>query len=461
MRPLNPFATVLVLLAFFVCAAAAEARTVPASDFGTAGKVGTIGGVPYPYGDDYAAVAGDGDIYVAAQSSGVLLQRYLPDGKIDPTFGDGGNVSAGELDGMSFRLGGLLVDAAGQPYLVGTTFADSTLPSYLVGTIAPPGYATVAHYTSTGALDPGFGNGGVARFDFGLPAPGVPYEKPTVYGSRAVLDSAGRIVLVASEDEFEARGGGHGAAYENAKLIARLTPTGRLDSSFGGDGTVAVPSIAVNGLGVDAEGGAELALGGAAGRTTTSFRLMRLLADGQPVAALSPVGVRSYSGIGAARALAVEAGGGGVVLGTSPVRSPHKGGTITPVMKIAATGAPAHGFGKRGTVRIHLPGHSYLSEVITDGSGGAYLVGARVTRPPHHTWQKPLRQGLVVHLEADGNLDPEFGDRGLLTIVSPAELLAHGASLTAGGKRLLAHGSAYMRRAGTYQFLAEYKLGGR
>ena len=110
-------------------AGSAAASSPPAPDFGTGGRIAAIGGLDVIRGRELTAVAGDGDIYVAAESAAksdefgfVQLRRYLPDGKPDPSFGDGGSVAVEGADGMGFELSDLLVDTNGLPYLVGTAF---------------------------------------------------------------------------------------------------------------------------------------------------------------------------------------------------------------------------------------------------------------------------------------------------------------------------------------------------
>ena len=426
------FGTVTVAVALF-CAAVAvtpsAARPAPPNYLAGGGRVATIGHLAWPSGREYTAVAGNGDIYVAATprrnggARAVVVRRYLPDGKPDRSFGEGGTVVMNELGGTDFRLAGLLVDTNGLPYLVGTTGPDRP---------------AVARLTTKGALDPTYGSGGVALLDLG---PGGP--SPT-----AAIDQQNRVVLAAGR-------------------VARLTPSGTLDTTFGEGGTVPIPGRSVDGLGVDEEGRVQLTLPDAA-EDGKAFRLMRLDEDGGPDRSLGPVGLHTYRGIGAARAMAVTYAGGTFVLGTA-AKPDRVGGVTVRLLSIGSRGI--HAPSRRGGIRlrVHLHGHSYASSILSDPDGDDYLVGTQVTRRPGvRSWRDPRRQGLVVDLDGrtdvsggglghQGGLYDPFGRHQRVVITAPAGMVAAGASITDGGRKMIVDGIA-RDRSGTgaaHGFLAE------
>ena len=74
--------------------------------------------------------------------------------------------------------------------------------------------------TSNGVLDTNFGTGGMTQIDFGNCCQGA---------TKVLLQSNGKIITV---------GGSNGESSEDDFLLARLTPTGSLDPTFGAGGKV-------------------------------------------------------------------------------------------------------------------------------------------------------------------------------------------------------------------------------
>jgi uncharacterized delta-60 repeat protein len=425
------FGMVTAAVALF-CAAVAvvpsAARLAAPDAFADGGRVAAIGHLGWPSGREDTAVAGDGDIYVAAtprrndRPRSVEVRRYLPDGRLDPSFGDDGSAVLDQLAGLGFRLGELLVDSNGLPYLVGTIQPDRP---------------TVARLTAEGALDSTYGDAGLASFDFGQGAP-FPY---------AAIDQANRVLLTAGR-------------------LVRLDPGGTLDATFGDGGTVPIPGQLVDGIGVDEKGRVQLALPDVAGNER-AFRLMRLDDDGGPDRSLGPTGLRTYSRIGAARAIAVGADGSTLVLGTATKRD--RDGTTAPLLSIGSRGihAPSGRGGRR--LAVHLHGRSYASRILSDPNGDDYLIGTQVTRRPgRDSWRDPRRQALVIDLDGStvgrgGGLEHQsglydfFGRHRRVIITSPAETIAAGASITDGGRRILVDGIARDRSGenAAHAFLTE------
>jgi uncharacterized delta-60 repeat protein len=129
------------------------------ASFGTGGMVRT----DFGYFDRANAVAiqGNGRIVVAGEVTGPVrgdidfgLARYNLDGTLDRSFGTGGRVRTsfgGEID----RAEDLVVQGNGKIVVAGLTTAG-------VG-----GDFALARYAPDGALDPGFGAGGMVTTDFG------------------------------------------------------------------------------------------------------------------------------------------------------------------------------------------------------------------------------------------------------------------------------------------------------
>jgi uncharacterized delta-60 repeat protein len=139
--------------------------------FGNQGVVRTDLG---PTGEWAAGVAsGPGGTVVVAGASGssFTLLRYLPDGKLDPGFGTGGVSQAGPDLGGAHAMVQL---ADGRLVLVGEQVAGDFRE------------VAVARYRPDGALDPGFGAGGVVGTDV---SPG--HDD----GTAAALYPGGRLVV--------------------------------------------------------------------------------------------------------------------------------------------------------------------------------------------------------------------------------------------------------------------------
>ncbi|GJQ59120.1 MAG: hypothetical protein D8M57_04865 [Candidatus Scalindua sp. AMX11] len=206
--------------------------------FGTGGKVTTdFGGL---LTQAYALVVqADGKLVAAGGGHGAKfnLARYTPDGSLDPSFGTGGKVTT-DFNDVDIATA-LAVQADGKLVAAGLTGAKFAL----------------ARYTPDGSLDPSFGTGGKVTTDFGS------------------LDEASALVVQADSKLVAA--GRTGAKF----ALARYTPDGSLDPSFGTGGRVTTDFGTSldqsNALVVQADG--KLV---AAGRTDANFALARYFLDG-------------------------------------------------------------------------------------------------------------------------------------------------------------------------------------
>jgi uncharacterized delta-60 repeat protein len=246
------------------------------TSFGNGGIVTTI----FPAGS-YAfdvALQSDGKIiaagtvfvdFIIGESSNTdfALARYNPDGTPDATFGNGGQVTT-DFVGLEDDAFSVLIQPDGKIVAVGSandpaTFYDFAAARYLSngtidttfgvagkvrtdfgdqefdrarsaalqpdGRIVAAGFEThnggvqnfaVARYTSNGVLDTTFSRGGKTRVDFGSS-----FQSAT----KVLLQSDGKIVAV---------GGSNGESSDDDFLLARLSPRGSLDNTFGIGGKV-------------------------------------------------------------------------------------------------------------------------------------------------------------------------------------------------------------------------------
>jgi uncharacterized delta-60 repeat protein len=196
------------------------------------------------------------------------LARYNPDGTPDATFGNGGQVSTDFL-GLEDDVFSVLIQPDGKIVAVGSandpaTFYDFAAARYFSngtldttfgvagkvhtdfgdqnfdrassaalqpdGRIVAAGFAisqnggvqnfAVARYTSHGILDTTFSRDGKTQIDFGNCCQGA---------AKVLLQSDGKIITV---------GGSNGESSDDDFLLARLSPRGSLDNTFGVGGRV-------------------------------------------------------------------------------------------------------------------------------------------------------------------------------------------------------------------------------
>jgi uncharacterized delta-60 repeat protein len=201
--------------------------------FTSSGQVDTTFGggngvinLAYP-GPTQIAVQSSGRILVASGEAARLvfqaqpapqpgaITRYDSNGKLDKTFGSAGTVAS--LASAS----ALLLQSDGKIVIAGSLTSKLGAPS----TANDVGFG-IARYGANGAIDKGFGAGGVAIVDFGVNAP--------VSGAFALaLQSNGDLV---------AGGSAGGTIFQNKIVSAfgltRFTSAGKLDTTFGSNGTV-------------------------------------------------------------------------------------------------------------------------------------------------------------------------------------------------------------------------------
>jgi uncharacterized delta-60 repeat protein len=202
-------------------------------------------------------------------SGSAELARFLPDGSLDPSFGEGGVVHlsrpggafatvATELDGSILAAGDLQDRVAPRGPIL-ARFSRDGVPDPSFGedglVAAPPGFAagsfqslalnetsitaaggsgtavSLARYSLSGELDPGFGSAGVASATLGSPdshffgeARLLPMSNQRVYATTGPVGLACR-----KPNRFEAR-------CRPGLSLARFSAAGRLDSSFGRGG---------------------------------------------------------------------------------------------------------------------------------------------------------------------------------------------------------------------------------
>jgi uncharacterized delta-60 repeat protein len=163
------------------------------------------------------ATLANGEILVAGQANDpsqqlVWLACLRPDGTPDPSFGAGGVI---RVPGVSFWSP--IVLATGGRVLFIRDPQTSTPDAEISGPASQP---LVEAFTTAGTRDPTFGEQGTA------PLPGLAANL-TSWAVGASVDPAGRPLIAAKAEHAPGTAGGY---------VARLTPNGRLDGSYGSGG---------------------------------------------------------------------------------------------------------------------------------------------------------------------------------------------------------------------------------
>jgi uncharacterized delta-60 repeat protein len=259
------------------------------------------------------AVTSEEKIVVAGadvKAGRIGLQRFLPSGQPDSTFGSNGKVSV--TIGGKYAFVRDLVTLPGERALVAVATDAGPDPAF-----------TIAKLDPGGALDPTFGSKGIARVAFSRP-------------------SATNALAVASDGSIFAAGsvGTEGSASSDTGLV-RLLPNGTPDPTFGSGGKVVTDATAT-GAGDHA---VSLALGENAVTVTGPAALSGMVARYGPTGALDEsfgVGGIVHGGLGdgsdefAPVGVVHDQAGRIVVTGTS---APDSGAARWSVLRMRTSGA--------------------------------------------------------------------------------------------------------------------------
>ncbi|MGH6692330.1 MAG: delta-60 repeat domain-containing protein, partial [Gammaproteobacteria bacterium] len=376
-------------------------------------------------------------------------------GDLDPLFGSGGSVVTDPLGiGDSDRASGVAVQSDGRIVVSTDVTGHGTFSGPLVG------------YTSSGALDEGFGSGGVAATDV---------AGCVLCGADMVLQPDDKILVV-------------GAAFSLPLLfspaVARFNPDGSVDPSFGSGGLAWSPhfdgvgnavalqpdgKILVHSSGavtrfnpdgsVDTEWGDSGAVRGATSRPGDDYFLydadLAVAPDGGVVVAgtgvalfgdedrrlvmarLEPDGLldtdfgesglirsRDLAGVGE---IAIQPDGKIVAAGPAGARFG--------LMRFHPDGTADQGFGEGGMATATDEARAVA---VTLGPNGMIVAAGDTWRPGDSGFDSMM---LVARFTSDGALDDRFGDRGVATISNdqvPNGGTAADTALQADGKILVA-----------------------
>jgi uncharacterized delta-60 repeat protein len=247
--------------------------------FGDEGVVLTDFGKSYDWA--YAlALQPDGKIVVAGVSDAsgskdFALARFLPNGALDPSFGQGGLVTQGMRSLTADEIRSIAIQPDGKIVAGGSSYED-------VVTIGPNSDFLVARYLPNGTNDLSFGIGGLMATDFG---------RSTFDQVHALaLQPDGKVVLGGYTND----GDGPGVLFGADQLaLARYSQNGMLDPGFGEGGTVVFDGGSLDerilAL-VNAPDGGLLAGGYVNGEKRSDLVLAKLRTDGSLVSGFGTTG---------------------------------------------------------------------------------------------------------------------------------------------------------------------------
>ncbi len=164
--------------------------------------------------DGKLIVAGDG---LVGRKFAFALVRYLPDGRLDATFGLGGTVKT-DFPGSFASARALAVQPDGKLVAAGFAVIDGS------------DHFALARYLPDGSLDPSFGHGGMVTTVVSFGEKGRVIQGFLNRGAFALeIQPDGKLISVGASEGLKGR---------TVFALARFLPDGSLDRSFGTGGTV-------------------------------------------------------------------------------------------------------------------------------------------------------------------------------------------------------------------------------
>lgn len=458
----------------------------------------------------YALTArGDGGLLVAGSvaptglNREAVLLRYLPDGRLDPTFGSGGSVRT-SFTGPDNEAYAVLQQPDGKAIIAGL----ATNPNN-------DRFVALARFDDAGGLDSSFGDGGTVRTaangstdelkalavqsDGRLVAAGTTFNgsSPDLAIARYHPDGSldptfgvGGTVVVGSADGAEEAGGvvvqdsGHVVVsarfYDTSSVdvgLVRLQPDGSLDTSFGNDGRLIMATVGPAEYASDLvlqDDGKMVLVGSATAAGGSTFLLVRYLADGTLDPGFGSGGVVTGSVPGVATAGLQQADGKLVAVGSASGFT-----TLFAMARWNADGSPDTTFGAGGRTYLSATGTTdqILRAVAQQADGRLLAAGGNTvvrsdaagTNPFASVWvgRGPVNhfaiaeqpdgrligageelsgyiraQFALARYGSTGSLDPTFGAGGSVTTRVGAAGSQVGALQVQPDTRIVAAGSA-------------------
>lgn len=306
-------------------------------------------------------------------------RRLLAAGELDPAFGDAGPVSVGP------------------PGVARAVVADATGRVYVAAEEATAGGADLflARFLPGGQGDTSFSGDGEVRIDLGG-------------------DDRPLALALAPDGKLLVLGSSFSAQQVETVFLARYLPNGTRDAAFGSNGFAYLPpNVFASAMAVSGAGDIFLA-GGEGVRGDSSARVIKYVIDGVPDNNFGDAGISLPPQIDLGEYTDVVIQGGQVVAVGGP-------GASAGVQRFTSSGAPDANFGPTAGVAFITEFSQGVFGVEAQGDGRLVVMGVN-------------SNGTFVlrRLDADGALDPTFGDGTALDTSIPANFARSAQQLAVG-----------------------------
>jgi uncharacterized delta-60 repeat protein len=360
----------------------------------------------------------NGDIFVLAlvNYSYTRIAKYLPDGRLDSSYGNGGYSNAANLSVKSATFQGGKIVVAGNTY------------NFIAG-----GYDfAVARYTANGKLDTSFGVNGIIITDF---------NNFSDDQSNAITLQGDKIIVAGSTGDMNG----------NTDIaLARYTTDGTLDASFGVNGKVitAAGDSSSNANAIALQGNKFVVTGytSASNRNNANIALARYTADGNLDSSFGVNGLVVTDFINSSNDFAnsiVRQDGKIIVAGFS--FNYDIGNADFALARYTADGTLDTSFGVNGKVTTDFNNsNDYATSMVLQGD--KILLGGQTYNA------FPFSENLALtRYTADGILDTSFGVNGKVTadFITPSDVAN---SIALQGDKIIAVGSVFNSVAGNNDF---------
>jgi uncharacterized delta-60 repeat protein len=297
------------------------------------------------------AVQADGKILAVGTAgdhgqTDFLVARYTSTGALDPSFG----------------TAGIALTKLGKNNAAATAIAIQPDGKIVVGGTSGTGFA-LARYNPAGTLDSGFGTSGTLNTSFG--------SGGAANVAAALVQPDGKIVAVGTTSDTNG---------SSTFAVARYTPTGALDSSFGSGGQKVTP--AGTGQKVAAScalllpDGRVIAGGVASDAGKYKIALSAYTAQGAPDPSFGSNGLLLSAvgdgGLAAPGSLLRQSDGKLVVAGTAV----EQGNRRFAVVRYLPNGSPDTGFGTAGVVTTQIAEAAYATSGFLTADGKLVAAGS-------------------------------------------------------------------------------------
>lgn len=350
-----------------------------------------------------------GSSFDATYTARAYVFRYLPDGTPDATFATNG-VFSYELDN-EVDLYSAVLTPEGKILLAGSTTDYQTYRLLLI------------QLNADGSFDNSFGINGVL-----VQSVSVVEAIAEDMGYDVALDATGNILVCGST---------YSADTVRRPFVARFSPTGVLDTSFGVDGIASIPVLGVGSSafkGVVVQPDGKIVASGYFGNSELWYVMLvvRFNADGSLDHTFGDAGVVkfNYGNVDdEGDDLKLTSDGSLLVAGVTVTQTYNYSALL---VKFTSAGVLDTTFGNAGTVKEDLGTFDFASNVAVLPDGKIVMAGSSGVAPPG------AFDNAVWKYMADGTPDPTFGTAGFAQHVIPQySTMIYAMGIQADGKILI------------------------